>query len=179
MTLAQHAPTAPRAGTTVDRARGKIKGLALSNRGLVSVDAAVHRDLDRPLADQGLDLAHLGKGRRDEGLAAEARVDRHDQDEVEVVQDPFDGLERRRGVQRHPGLGAGLPDLVEGAVQVRAGLGVDEGLDIALGLDDHQVDVERQARALPDRLEHGRADRAAKSADRRRTPGSGVRCMPR
>jgi hypothetical protein len=59
-----------------------------------------------------------------------------------------DGLGRRRGVQRHPGLGAGLPDLVQGPVQVRAGLdvdgqevrpGADEGFDVALGLDDHQM----------------------------------------
>ena len=38
------------------------------------------------------------------------------------------------------------------------GPGADEGLDVALGFDDHQVDIERQPRALPDGLDDGRSD---------------------
>src|SRR4029453_13365254 len=39
------------------------------------------------------------------------------------------------------------------------GAGRHELRDVALRLDDHQVDVERQARALADRGDDGRADR--------------------
>jgi hypothetical protein len=136
--------------------------------GLVAIDATVHRDVDRTLADERFDLADFGDGRRDEGLAAEARVDGHDQDQVEIVQHPLDRLGRRRGIERDARLRSGLADLVQDAVQVRAGFSVDrhevraradEGLDVALGFDHHQVDVKRQARALPDGLDDRRADR--------------------
>ncbi len=69
-----------------------------------------------------------------------------------------------------PGLLAERADLAERAMQVDrgAGLGLDqqvigagfgEGRDIALGLDDHQMDVERLCRRAANRLEHDRADR--------------------
>ena len=45
------------------------------------------------------------------------------------------------------------------AASVQVGPGSHEGLDIALGFHDHEVDVQEQARALPDGLEHGRPQR--------------------
>ena len=75
---------------------------------------------------------------------------------------------RGRGVERDPRLGAGLPDLGQDALQMHAGLGVDGdeigprpgiGLDPALGLLDHQVEVEREPGALLDGLDDGRSDR--------------------
>ena len=75
--------------------------------------------------------------------------------------------QRRAGVQHHAGLGAQLADAAQGAVQVRAALGVDgqdvgaglaEGLQVGIDRRDHQVDVERQVRVRPQRLHHVRAD---------------------
>ena len=69
-----------------------------------------------------LDLAEHA---RDELLAAEARVDRHHQHLVDVAEHRLDACAGRRRVQHHAGARAGLADLREGAVQVRAGLDVD------------------------------------------------------
>src|SRR6266849_5563759 len=64
--------------------------------------------------------------------------------------------------------GAELADLSERALEMRAsldvhrdhvGAGGHEFGDVALGLDDHQVDVERQPRALADRRDDDGADR--------------------
>ena len=61
------------------------------------LDAAVHLDVhveaavDDPLAD----LADLVRHGGDVGLAAEARVDGHDEHMVHEVQDVLDGLGRR------------------------------------------------------------------------------------
>ncbi len=72
------------------------------------------------------------------------------------------------GLSATPGSGAGLPDLGEDALQMHAGLGVDGdeigprpgiGLDPALRLLDHQVEVEREPGALLDGLDDGRSDR--------------------
>ena len=52
-------------------------------------------------------------GARDERLAAEARVDRHHQHEVEVVEHELQGRGRRRRVQRDTGARAELSE--EGA----------------------------------------------------------------
>jgi len=63
---------------------------------------------------------------------------------------------------------AELADLVERAVQVRAGLDVDPDqvgagvgvrADPALGILDHEVDVERQPGRAADRRHHHRPDR--------------------
>ena len=90
----------------------------------------------------------------DEGLAAPARVDRHAEDDVGEVAQLGDGLDRGAGVERDAGEAAELADRGEGAVGVRRGLSVEgdrvgaglgEGLDLALGPLDHQVDVDRAA----------------------------------
>ena len=96
----------------------------------------------------------FGQHRRQEGLAAEAGVDGHHQDEVALVEHVLDRGGRRRGVERHAGLRAELADAREAAVEVRAGLGVDgdevgaggdEGLEEGVGGRDHQV--RRRARS--------------------------------
>src|SRR3712207_8096255 len=51
-------------------------------------------------AAQRSDLVEL---RCDEPLAAEARVDSHDQHQVDVAEHPVDGLDRRARVDRHAG----------------------------------------------------------------------------
>ena len=100
--------------------------------------------------------------RLDELLAAEARIDRHDEDHVEVLQELFDHREARAGIQCDAGLAAGSLDLLHDAVavlgcldverdDVRAGL--SEGLDLRLGMLDHQVDIEDALRCLAQALD--------------------------
>jgi hypothetical protein len=57
--------------------------------------------VDRPGTDHLADAFDLGQHRGDEGLAAEARVHRHHQDQVEAVEHVLDRAFRRRGRQRH------------------------------------------------------------------------------
>ena len=132
-------------------------------RGGVGGDAAVDLEPDRAVADHGAERAELRQHRRQEGLAAEAGVDGHHQDEVALVEDVLDRGGRRRGVERHAGLRAELADAREAAVEVGAGLGVDgddvgaggdEGLEEGVGGRDHQVDVERGPRAGAERRDH-------------------------
>ena len=74
---------------------------------------------------------------------------------------------RRRGIEHDAGLRAELLDLRDRAMQVRQHLdvdrhhvraGVDERLEVAIGLADHQVHVERQRRGLAQRLHDRHAD---------------------
>ena len=85
-------------------------------------------------------------------LAAEARVDRHDEDEVDVGGDLLERGHRRRRVEHDAGLRAERLDGVDRAMQMgqdfdvhrhhrRAGL--DERVEVAIRIRDHQVDVER------------------------------------
>ena len=57
-------------------------------------DAAVDLDIDVAAADHGPDAPHLLAHGRDEGLAAEARIDGHAQDEVDRVEDRLDARSR-------------------------------------------------------------------------------------
>ena len=105
---------------------------------------------------------------RDERLPAEARVDRHHEHEVDVGGDVFERRRRRRRVEHDARLGAELLDVRDRAVQVRhgldvhrdhAGAGGDEVFDVAIGLLDHQVHVERPRGDALDRAHDRRADR--------------------
>ena len=65
---------------------------------VVGIDAAIHLEVNRPRADHAADVPDLVELRRDEGLAAKARVHRHHQDEVHLVEHIFDAaLGRARG----------------------------------------------------------------------------------
>ena len=108
---------------------------------------------------------HLGQ----EGLAAEAGIDRHHQDDVAEMQDIFDQLRRARRIEHHARLLAERADLAQHPMQMdrRAGLGLDQQMigaglgevgEIALRLDDHQMNVERLCRRAADRLQHDRPD---------------------
>ena len=122
----------------------------------VGRDAAVDLDVDdvgQPGGvDHPADLGDLRLHRGEVALAAEPGVDGHHEHEVDEVEHVGDGA-RRRG--RADGDGGGGPELADGAqraVQVQAGLGVDDqplapGLDVAGGHDvrreHHQVGLER------------------------------------
>ena len=76
------------------------------------------------------------------------------QHHVHVLQDVFQAVKGRGGIQGHRGLGPGFLDLVDEAVQVHRGFHVNpqpigpgrhKGLDVALGIADHQVDIQGQA----------------------------------
>ena len=80
----------------------------------------------------------------------------------------LDRGDRRRRVQHDAGLGAELLDLRDRAMQVREHLDmhghhvrarVDERLDVAIGVRDHQVDIERQLGRLAQRLHDRHANR--------------------
>ena len=62
-------------------------------------DAAVDLDVDRTVADECLHAAHFIDNGGDEGLAAEAGIDCHEQDEVEAVEDVLDDVDRCRRIQ--------------------------------------------------------------------------------
>ena len=108
---------------------------------------------------------HFGK----EGLAAEAGIDGHDQNDVAQMQHIFDQLRRARRIEHHARLLAERADLRQHPMQMdrRAGLGLHQQMigaglgksgEIALRLDDHQMNVEGLCRRAADRLQHDRPD---------------------
>mmetsp|Transcript_2000 Transcript_2000/g.9027 ORF Transcript_2000/g.9027 Transcript_2000/m.9027 type:complete len:298 (-) Transcript_2000:14-907(-) len=134
-------------------------------------DAAV--DLDPRVNSLGvahrLDLRDLLNLRLDEGLAAEAGVDGHDQDEVDAVEDVLEAFGGGSGVEDDARLASEVLDLVDGAVEVDGGRafrvdGDDVGAslgevrDAELGLDDHEVAVEHLVGDGAERVDDEGAD---------------------
>ncbi|MBF8288872.1 MAG: hypothetical protein HW381_1980, partial [Candidatus Rokubacteria bacterium] len=118
--LAQDAPAAPRAGTTVDRARGKIKGPAKSSRSR-PVDSSMLRSRARiaaPLelrqrqvtprfeddSDAVTDREALGVGTQHIGHHPETLVEVHERDGIRHV-----APEGRRGGTVDDGDGVNAP----------------------------------------------------------------------
>src|SRR5207302_2284660 len=105
--LAQRADLGGRIGRGEDRIAGdeRVRAGAAAARDRLPVDAAV--DLEPRAAAYAVehragagDLAHAVL---EEPLRAEARVHRHDKQQVELVRDLLDVGERRRRVQRDAG----------------------------------------------------------------------------
>ena len=112
------------------------------------------------LEDEPAHLGHLGLHGVDVGLATEPRVDGHHEHEVDEVEDVLHRAGRRGGVDGDRGSGAELADVAQGAVQVAAGLGVDDehlapGVDVArrqlVGLLHHEVGLEHDGGVRPAR----------------------------
>ena len=130
------------------------KGIGARSRklaGHIGTDAAIHLDVDRASGGHRPEVADLADRRLDEGLAAEAGIDRHDQHEVDQVDDIFDRAHRRAGIEHHAGLLAQRADRLQRPMQMRAGLGMDgdlvaaglgEGFEIGIAWRDHQMGVE-------------------------------------
>ena len=104
-----------------------------------------------PSREQPAQPADLADRAREEPLAAPARVHRHAEDQVDVLDQLAHDLGRRAGVERQAGAAAGVAHRGERVVGVRRGLEVDrdpvgarvgEGGDVALGPLDHEVDVD-------------------------------------
>ena len=133
------------------------------------VDAAIDGEIDGAPAGvdqrpERLDLAELA---RDEALAAKSRVDAHHQHQIDVAQDRFDGVDRRRRVERDPHPLARALDALESAIQVGAcfdvdgygvGTGLGEGLDIGIDRRDHQMHVEGPGAVGPEGCHDTRTD---------------------
>ncbi len=131
-------------------------------------DAAVDLDVDRAAANQRAHRGDLVELRLDEALAAEAGIDRHDQHEIDQVDDVLQRGDRRAGIERDAGLLAERADRLQRAVHVRTGLdmhgddvgaGFGEGIQIGIARRDHQMHVEALLADRADRLHHARADR--------------------
>src|SRR5882672_2057759 len=97
---------------------------------VLDLHAAVDRDVDAARAEHGADLSDLRIDGGNEFLAAEARVHRHHEHEIEVVLHPLDRGRRRRGIERRARLHRGpapadeLANRGERALQVRTHLHV-------------------------------------------------------
>ena len=115
---------------------------------------------DEPaLVDRSAQPPDLVEGRGQEALPREAGVDAHDQHVVELGQDLLEQPDRGRRVERHAGPDAPAAQVRDSPLQVRHGLDVhadgggarvDEGVEVAIGGLDHQVDVDRERRRAPD-----------------------------
>ena len=105
--------------------------------------------------------------RTDKTLPAKTGVYAHDEHLIDEINHLFEAGNRRAGIEHDPGLLVELFNLLNGAVQMRAGFlmdqddiraGADEIGQIALRLNNHQVDIERQAGALAGGLDHQRTN---------------------
>ncbi|MCY1561711.1 hypothetical protein D9M68_990100 [compost metagenome] len=93
-----------------------------------------------PGVDPGAGLAQLGQGAGDEALAAEARVHRHDQDQVDLVHHVVQVGQRGGGIEYQAGLAAVLADQRQRAVHVTAGVRVEADV-VGAGLGEHRDQI--------------------------------------
>mmetsp|Transcript_22054 Transcript_22054/g.39427 ORF Transcript_22054/g.39427 Transcript_22054/m.39427 type:complete len:306 (-) Transcript_22054:9-926(-) len=125
-------------------------------------------DVVARLVDHLARLLRLLEGGRDEALAAEARVDGHEEDDVKLVHHVLANVKRGGRVEHKTRLAAVAPDEREGAVDVRRRLRVEgdvrgtrlgEVADDAVHRRDHQVHVNRLLdTVVAEGLAHHRAD---------------------
>ena len=112
----------------------------------------------------------LGQHLRQELLSAKPGIDGHDQHDAAEFEHIFDLRQRRRRVQHHPGGLSEIADMRQGPVQMdrrarlamddqMVGAGAGEIVEVTLGLDDHQMDIDRLLRRLAHGLDDDRADR--------------------
>ena len=121
-----------------------------------------------PAADVLAGQAHLGQHLGHELLAAEAGLDGHHEQRVELAQQLEVGLERGVRLDRQPGQRAGRADRAGGLHGVGRGLDVEgdvggAGLGVvrrpAVGVVDHEVAVERQVGGRVQALHHRQPER--------------------
>ena len=145
-------------GIVVGAENGRTSDQGIGPRGnnirrVAGLDPAVHLQANFQLGfiDDAAGLLELGQGRGDELLTAEARVDRHQQHQVDLVDDPVEHIQRRGRVEYDTGLAAALADQAQGPVQVTGGFRMDADQacagfgkigDDAVDRLDHQVDID-------------------------------------
>mmetsp|Transcript_17956 Transcript_17956/g.54916 ORF Transcript_17956/g.54916 Transcript_17956/m.54916 type:complete len:303 (+) Transcript_17956:164-1072(+) len=126
---------------------------------VVDLHAAIDLEADvvARLVDHLASLLRLLHGGRDEGLAAEARVHGHEEDDVELVHDVLAVVKGGARVDHEAGLAALGLDELEGAVDVArrlrvegdvGGAGVGEVLNNAVHRGHHQVHVDGGGHAV-------------------------------
>ena len=151
------AAATPSAAPKIAEPATSTRGAGLDHRRRrLRVDAAVHLQFDVALrlVDHLPHPANLAERVGDELLAAEAGVDRHHQNQIDIGQNLGDGNGRGRGLSTTP---AFLPSaLMCCTVRCRLtafstwtssaiGAGLGEGVEKADRLLDHQMDFQRQA----------------------------------
>src|SRR2546430_256097 len=91
-------------GAEARRAGHEGRGAIFGERsGDVGLHAAVDGDVDGPRTQERFDLANLSMRARDERLPAKARVHRHHQHEIEIVEHVLERRGRRRSEERRVG----------------------------------------------------------------------------
>lgn len=129
----------------------------LAGEDVVQLDAAI--DLDVKFRAHLTKFADLVQAIGDEALAAETRIYAHDEDHVHDVQHMLDVAEGSCGVDGHGGLYAQFLNLVQQAIQVVGGFGVDANevsaslckfAHVVFGVGNHQMAIQRKACALLD-----------------------------
>ena len=112
---------------------------------------------------------HLRKG----FMAAESRVDGHDENDVAAMENVFDQLDRACRIEDHAGLLAEVANLRKDSVQMyrrgrlrmheeTVGARFGEVGEISLQRNDHEVHIERISRAAPCRFDDRRPDRGVR-----------------
>ncbi|MNO72664.1 hypothetical protein D3C76_636180 [compost metagenome] len=125
----------------------------------LQIDAAVHfqADVAATVINQLARCGNLGQHLGDETLAAEARVDRHQQDQVKPVKHVLGSVQGTGRVEHQPRLATQVLDQLHGTVQVQGCLGMNrnvigaclgEGLDHAVHRRHHQVHIDRRGNTV-------------------------------
>lgn len=136
----------------------------LAGEDVVQLDAAI--DLDIQFRAHLSKFADLVQAIGDEALAAETRIHAHDEDHVHDVQHMLDGREGRCGIDGNGGLYTQFCNLVQQAIQVVGGFGVDANevgaslckfTYVVFGIGDHEMAIQRKIGALLDAGRNARA----------------------
>jgi len=102
----------------------------------------------------------------DEGLSAEAGIDGHHQDQIDLFDDLIQNACRCRRIERYAGLLAQLLDVLQRPIKVHGsflvhddqiGARLREAFHVALRLHDHQVRFHQQLRRAAQRRHHRQA----------------------
>jgi hypothetical protein len=131
------APVGLRAPLEHGRARYEEIGPGLGEgTDRLGVHAPVHHHGDAPPGRHGLERPQLLKHRRDQRLPAEARVHRHQAQEVHLVEEVGNALEPRAGIDGEPRPTTRGADELERAMDMRPGLQMDsEAIGPRIGED--------------------------------------------
>jgi len=125
-------------------------------------------DVEAGVVDHIANPCELRCSRRNETLPTETGIHAHDEHPIDIGENIRKAIGGCMGVERNSGPSSECADLLECSVKVRAGLGVhgdhvrpgvSKRLNIFLGLDDHEMDVDRLSGRSANRFDDQRADR--------------------
>src|SRR2546421_594648 len=126
---------------------------------VLGLDAAVDLEPDVPArgVDEFARALHLLQRRVNEALAAKARVDAHDEHEIDLVENVLEYLERGCRIEGQPRPAARRLDQAQRPIHVRRGFGMEadqvgtgggEGVDERIHRLHHQMHVQRRVWAF-------------------------------